>query len=270
MSAVSSRIALAAVVAVAAIAVGGVAGATTAPPDDSSGPSASAPADTDSGGLVGTWNVATIGADDVSGIGAFFEFTDDGQVQGFSGVNSFHGPYEAGQGTIEFGAVISTRMAGPEPAMAVENALFAVLEGAQPVALAGDMLTLGSGDGAVELHRVMPEAADAIVTISGTATYLERIALPDGAVVTVQVSDVSLADAPATVVAEATIVPTHQVPIPYAIAVSSSSFEEGHRYSLSIRISVGDELLFTTTEHLAVTAEPVIQTFDVVLSGAGS
>ena len=44
-------------------------------------------------------------------------------------------------------------------------------------------------------------AAD-FVTVSGSAAYLQRIAMPPDAVLTVRVEDVSRADAPATVLAE--------------------------------------------------------------------
>ncbi len=263
----TGRTVLAAAIAVAGIAFGSAAGAT-APPDDST---PSAPADdTHTGGVVGAWNVVMIGSEDVSALGAFVEFTDDGEVQGFGGVNSFHGPYTEGDGSVEFGAVAATLMAGPEPAMQAEQALLNVLSGVQPVAIADDVLIVGSGDGAVELHRITPAGADSIVTINGTVTYRERIALPPDAVVIVQVNDVSVADAPAVLLAETTIVPTHQVPIPYAIAVSTSAFEAGHTYSLSIRISVGDQLLFVSDESLPVTSEPAVQTTDVVLVSAGS
>lgn len=268
MADVTCRTVLAAAIVVVGVAVGGV-GNATAPPADSTTPEPSA-AGSGAGGLVGTWDVELIGSDDVSAFGAFVEFTDDGQVQGFSGVNSFHGPYAEGDGTIEFGAVVATRMAGPEPAMAVEHALFAVLSGVQVVNLADDVVTVGSGDGAVELRRVASAVDDTIVTISGTVTYRERLALPAGAVVTVRVSDVSVADAPAPVLAEVTIVPTQQVPIPYAIAVASSAFEDGHVYSLSVRLSVGDDLLFVSDEHLAVDPEPAAQTIDVVVVSASS
>lgn len=264
----STRTVVAAAIVVAGIASGTSVVATTPPGDTGAAPVASA-ADPEPAGVVGAWDVVAIGSEDVSALGAFVEFTADGQVQGFSSVNSFHGPYAEADGTIEFGPVVSTRMAGPEPAMALESALFAVLAGAQPIALDGDVLTLGSGDAAVQLNRVVAAAADAIVTISGTVTYRERVALPPDAVVTVQVNDVSLADAPAVLLAEATIVPTHQVPIPYAVAVSSSAFEDGHTYSLSVRISSGDDLLFVSDEHLPITAGPPAQQLDVVLVSAG-
>jgi putative lipoprotein len=45
-------------------------------------------------------------------------------------------------------------------------------------------------------------------TIAGEVTYRERIALPLDAVLVVELADVSLADAPATVIAKRRIAPT--------------------------------------------------------------
>jgi uncharacterized lipoprotein YbaY len=218
----------------------------------------------------------TVGTLDAAGI-ASVEFGADGEVSGFGGVNRFRGPYSVDPdgGTVEFGALVSTLMAGPEPANSVEGALFGLLVGAQPFSIDGTDLTIGSGDAAAVLRRVedegapdAPDAADAAVVVSGTVTYLERMALPDGAVVTVRVSDVSIADAAAPVVAEVAITPTTQVPIPYAIAVPASSLEEGRRYSLSARITAGDDLLFASTDDLPVATDVAAQTIDVLVSRA--
>jgi putative lipoprotein len=57
-----------------------------------------------------------------------------------------------------------------------------------------------------------------IAMIRGTAAYRERMALPPGAVLEVRLEDVSRADAPAELLASATIVTDRQVPIPFALA----------------------------------------------------
>ena len=46
---------------------------------------------------------------------------------------------------IVFGALGSTRVAGSAAAMRIENDLFAVLAGTQPVAVKEDLLEIGSG-----------------------------------------------------------------------------------------------------------------------------
>jgi uncharacterized lipoprotein YbaY len=242
----------------------------SSPPESSPAPvgsAAAAPEGADA--LVGTWCVVTVGTLDAAGI-ASIEFGADGEVTGFGGVNRFRGPYTVDGGTVEFGALAATMMAGPEPANSVEGALFGALIGAQPFSIEGSDLTIGESDAVVVLRRVEEEetSSDAAVVVSGTVTYLERMALPAGAVVTVRVSDVSIADAPAPIVAEAVITPTTQVPIPYAVAVPAASLEDGRQYSLSATITTGGDLLFTSTEMLPVATDVPAQTIDVLLSRA--
>ena len=60
------------------------------------------------------------------------------------------------------------------------------------------------------------------VAVTGEVSYRERIALPPNAALTVRLLDVSLADAPETVVAEQTIDPAGQVPINFEIKFDSA------------------------------------------------
>lgn len=88
--------------------------------------------------------------------------------------------------------------------------------------------------------------------LSGTVAYRERIALPPGAIVEVQLLDVSLADAPAVVLGEVSITPVGQVPIPFTLTYDPAAIQPGHRYALQARISLDEKLLFTTDSHWAV------------------
>ncbi len=92
--------------------------------------------------------------------------------------------------------------------------------------------------------------------LSGTVTYLPRIALPPNAVVHVRIEDVSRADAPAITLAEQTI-PTEgrQVPSPFALEYDPSRIEGGHRYAVRAEIrGPGEGLLWTTdTMHPVLT-----------------
>lgn len=88
-------------------------------------------------------------------------------------------------------------------------------------------------------------------TISGTVAYRERIMLPDTAVVSVQLLDVSLADAPAKVLGEA-VASGKSPPYVYSISYDSSAIIAGHRYALSARITEGNTLLFISTSHHGV------------------
>lgn len=83
-------------------------------------------------------------------------------------------------------------------------------------------------------------------TIEGEVLYRERIAMPPDAVVIVQLADVSLADAPARIIAEQTIKPTGQVPVPFSLSFDEAELKSGRTYALQARINVGDTLWFIT------------------------
>jgi putative lipoprotein len=97
-----------------------------------------------------------------------------------------------------------------------------------------------------------PPAAEppppAASTLSGTVTYRQRIALPPEATVTVRLEDTSLADAPATVVAETSFAADgRQVPLPFAIDFDPAAIVGDRTYSARATITVDGELRWTTT-----------------------
>ncbi|RVD28248.1 MULTISPECIES: YbaY family lipoprotein [unclassified Mesorhizobium] len=97
----------------------------------------------------------------------------------------------------------------------------------------------------------VPELSDAAEkTLQGEATYRERIALPPNAVLSVQLADVSLADAPAAIIGERKVAPAGQVPIRFEISFDPQVIRPNMTYALQARITVDDKLLFTTdTRH---------------------
>lgn len=101
-------------------------------------------------------------------------------------------------------------------------------------------------------------------TLEGSVTYNERIALPDDAELSVQLLDVSLADAAAKALGEVAFVPGQQVPIDFAIEYDANTVASDGRYALHAEIHAADgELLWTTADHYEVelgddaTNEPV-------------
>lgn len=81
--------------------------------------------------------------------------------------------------------------------------------------------------------------------VSGTVTYLQRMALPPNAVVEVKLQDVSIADAAAKVIAEQEItLGNRQVPVPFELNFDATKIDTKHRYSVSARILVDGELRF--------------------------
>jgi len=83
-------------------------------------------------------------------------------------------------------------------------------------------------------------------TIAGEVTYRERIALPPDAVLMVELADVSLADAPATIIAKRRIAPAGQVPVRFEIGFDPRAIQKGRTYALQARITVGERLMFVT------------------------
>lgn len=107
--------------------------------------------------------------------------------------------------------------------------------------------------------------ASDMVTVSGEATYRERIALPPGAIMTVRVEDVSRADAPATLLADgAYSFSDRQVPWPFELDVPRDLLDAAVRTSVRVRIEDQDgDLLFVTDTANPVTAEPGQETVEV-------
>ncbi|HAS6076281.1 YbaY family lipoprotein [Vibrio vulnificus] len=84
-----------------------------------------------------------------------------------------------------------------------------------------------------------------IQTISGTVFYRERIALPEDAAVTLVLEDVSLADAPAKVIAKHKFISNgKQVPLSFDLAYDSKKIIANHRYNVRARIEVNGRLRF--------------------------
>jgi putative lipoprotein len=89
-------------------------------------------------------------------------------------------------------------------------------------------------------------------SLDGEVFYLQRIALPPAATLSVSLQDVSLADAPAVLLAEQKGPVKGQVPLPFHLSYGPAQVKPGHRYSVSARIEVAGKLLFVTTEHNGV------------------
>jgi putative lipoprotein len=89
-------------------------------------------------------------------------------------------------------------------------------------------------------------------SLEGEVFYLQRIALPPSATLSVSLQDVSLADAPAVVLDQQKGPIKGQVPLPFHLSYDPAQVKPGHRYSISARIEVNGELMFITTENHAV------------------
>lgn len=80
------------------------------------------------------------------------------------------------------------------------------------------------------------------------------MALPPGALLTVQLADVSKADAAADVIAKETKLLTTQVRIPFSLSYDRKAIIESHTYVVQARIEVDGKLRFiSTTSNLVIT-----------------
>jgi len=174
-------------------------------------------------------------------------FGEDGRVAGSAGCNTFSAGFEVDGQAISIGLAATTRMMCPEEGvMEQESAFLAALSTASAWENRGERLTLRTAAGSVAL--------DFVSAITGTVTYRTRQALPPDARITVQLQDVSLADAPAVLLGEQVIAAEgRQVPFAFEIAFDPSAIDPRHSYSVRATIEAGGELLLTSTQ-----AYPVI------------
>jgi len=89
-------------------------------------------------------------------------------------------------------------------------------------------------------------------SLDGEVFYLQRIALPPTATLSVTLQDVSLADAPAEVLDEQRGPVKGQVPLPFHLSYDPAQVKPGHRYAVSARIEADGRLMFITTEQHTV------------------
>lgn len=115
-------------------------------------------------------------------------------------------------------------------------------------------------------HQVSPTPNRAMPSISGTVTYRERVAMPENAVLTVQLQDVSRADAPAQVIAEQRIVfAGRQVPLAFDLDYDAAKIDPKHTYSVSARITVDGQLRFLNTSAYRVLTQGHPVTLNMVV-----
>jgi copper homeostasis protein (lipoprotein) len=88
--------------------------------------------------------------------------------------------------------------------------------------------------------------------VKGTATYRERMALPDSALFEAVLEDVSRADAAAEVIARTRIEHPGNPPIRFEIMYEPTKIEQNHDYSVRARITDGERLVFTTVQNYPV------------------
>jgi putative lipoprotein len=106
--------------------------------------------------------------------------------------------------------------------------------------------------------------------VTGTFTYLQRVALPPSAVVKVQLADVSRADAPAVALGEQLIrTEGRQVPFAFSIAYDPAKIDPRFTYAVSARIEDGGKLLFISDQRHAVITHGAPTSVEIVVRPVG-
>lgn len=108
--------------------------------------------------------------------------------------------------------------------------------------------------------------------ITGTVRYRERAALPQGAVLTVRLVDVSRQDVSSVPIAEQRIeLRGRQAPIDFDLVYPPKSIEERNRYAVRAEITDGTRLLYTTDRIVPVLTQgnPRTVELDLVRVGGG-
>lgn len=93
------------------------------------------------------------------------------------------------------------------------------------------------------------DSAD-MARVEGAVVYRERMLLPPGAGLEIQLQDISRADADATVLASVLLSPEGAPPYGFAIDYDPARIDPRMRYALRATIYSGDELLFTSTDYI--------------------
>ncbi len=90
-------------------------------------------------------------------------------------------------------------------------------------------------------------------TVSGSVAYRERIALPPDAKIIVSLEDVTRSGKSGSFVAQQTIQPSTQVPIPFNLRYIPAAIDRSHRYAITASIlDSQDGVIWTTEEAVAI------------------
>lgn len=129
------------------------------------------------------------------------------------------------------------------------------------------------GDRPIEAGTLLIQNArpgSEMASVTGTVSYLQRIALPPGAIVEAKLVDVSRADAPAIVLSEQTIVTQgEQVPIPFTLPYDPADIDPRYRYAVQARITIDGELAWISTTSYPVITQGNSTKVEVIVEPVG-
>lgn len=125
--------------------------------------------------------------------------------------------------------------------------------------------------GACATPGVVPSGGGAgTARVTGTIALRDSTTLPPSAIVSVQLVDVSRADAPAILLGEQAIAARgRELPIAFEIAYDPSKIEASHVYAVQARIEDDGKLRFINDQRYAVITRGAPNQADLVLKSVG-
>jgi uncharacterized lipoprotein YbaY len=175
----------------------------------------------------------------------------DFQVDGLGGCNLYTTSYERRASTLNFGLVTSTAKDCELPigVMAQEKTYFDALENVASNTIAFQQLNLFDNS----RNPILAYNAG----ILGQVIALEGRVLPEGAVVYIQLADVSLADAEAEIIAEQVIRDAKGFPIPFSMSYDPGDILVENTYAVQVRIEddTGNLVFTNNTTNNVITRE---------------
>ena len=128
-------------------------------------------------------------------------------------------------------------------------------------------LVLGLSPAAQAQRQAQAQPGQDFITLSGNASYLQRIAMPPEAVLTVQVQDVTRPGTHGAVLSESReVFGQRQVPLAYSVMVARSAINPRKRYAVRATISIAGETQFATTRPYPVLTHGAPSQHDLLLA----
>jgi putative lipoprotein len=111
--------------------------------------------------------------------------------------------------------------------------------------------------------------ADDMKTVDGSVYYRERMLLPPGAEIKVNLEDVSKMDVPAEIIATTTLAADGGPPWDFTLQYDPAGIKDTHTYALRARIEADGRLIFTSTDRIPAFAGSEAQPAKILVSRVG-
>lgn len=103
-------------------------------------------------------------------------------------------------------------------------------------------------------------------SVTGSVTYLQRIAMPPDAVITVKLMSVGQAGVPPVMIAEQVIRNPTGVPVPFELKFDKGRINEKNIYTVQAKLTSGGTLRFSSTKSYPVLTRGKGNTAEIIMS----